>query len=64
MKDLAKRQEIIERIEQRRKKREEEEQQIQAKEKEVSSFLAEFHPKNPLFKQKEKEFYERFVKPE
>lgn len=39
MKDLAKRQEIIERIEQRRKRREEEEQEIEKKEKEVHDFL-------------------------
>ena len=64
MKDLAKRQQIIERIEERRKRREEEEQIIEKKEKEVQSFLEEFHRKNPLYKQKEKQFMEKVLKPE
>lgn len=37
---------------------------IDKKQKEVQSFLEEFHQKNPLYKQKEKEFMERVLKPE
>lgn len=63
MKDLAKHQEILQKIEIKRKKREEEEKEYEIKEEQAKKVLAEFHRKLPIFKIKEKEYQERIVKP-
>lgn len=64
MRDLAKHQEILQKIDTKRKKREEEEKEYEAKEEQAKKVLAEFHRKLPIFKLKEKEYQERIVKPE